>query len=100
MEEEWSMSFSFYATAKTKDEARALVIERMTEVVRSQPAHEKDQHVIVATVSAYLELIKQEAGQQINVAVSGSVGWRGQADVIESVSSAAINVSVRTEQVS
>jgi flavorubredoxin len=72
----------------------------MSEVVRSQPAHEKDQHVVVATVSAYLELVKQEATQQVNVSVSGSVGWRGQADVIESVSSAAISVSVRAEQVS
>lgn len=73
------MSYSFSITADSKDEAGEKVEEQLSAVVQNQPVHELDrqtaQNAAVSSVSFLIEPSEQE---QIQVSVSGYLGWRSE----------------------
>lgn len=83
------MSYSFYAEAPSKTEAKAKVAEKLTEVVTAQPAHQADREPAQAAADAFIDTLGDPAdGEVIKVTVSGSLGWRNEGDFTH------VNVSV------
>jgi hypothetical protein len=72
------MSYSFSVSAASKADAKSKVAERMAEIVASQPNHKVDQDAAVSAANAFIDVLHDpEEGQQVNVSMSGSVGWKG-----------------------
>lgn len=87
------MSFSFSVRAPNADEAKRLVVLKFDEVVAAQPTHAADRRVGEVAVGALVEVVKLEDDQEMNISVSGSLGWRGnQAEA--NYSSANLSVAV------
>lgn len=75
------MSFAFSVVKKTKEEVKEAIIAAMVEVVKTQPAHERDRSLVNATAAAYIDMLDEPPeGQSINVSVNGSVGWKHNPD--------------------
>lgn len=74
------MSYSFQFTASTKHEARERFAAEFERVVSSQPVHAADRKAAIANADAMidlLDLLADDAGQDIQVYANGSIGWTG-----------------------
>jgi hypothetical protein len=85
------MSYSFNVRAANKAEAKAKVARQLAAVVETQPIHAADKDQAQAAAEAFIDLLHDDEGMEVNVVVNGSLGWRGQIDSPEFSSS---NVSV------
>lgn len=71
------MSYSFNVRAATKEAAIAGVIEKMDQVVASQPIHAADREPTIEAAKAFVNLIPEDDQKDVQVNVSGSVSWSG-----------------------
>lgn len=69
------MSFSFGVKAATKADAVAQATAKMDEVVVAQPKHADDAVLVKTTVEAYTNLLGDDETMDIQLSVSGSLGW-------------------------
>lgn len=87
------MSYSFSATAATKDEAGKKVEEKLAEVVASQPVHDFDRQTAQDAAEAVIEhLASPGEDQEVVVHVSGSLGWSNE-PAANSFTSASLSIS-------
>jgi hypothetical protein len=86
------MSYSFNIKVTNKTEAKEKVAEEFAKVVKYQPVHAADKEHAEATVNAFIDLLDDDATMDVQVDVSGSVGWRGS-DVNPSFTHANVSVS-------
>lgn len=75
------MSYSFNFRATTKDEAKQKAQEELDRVVAAQPVHVQDYDAALATVSAYLDLLVDDPGMDIQVSCHGSVSYSWMPDI-------------------
>lgn len=86
------MSYSFSVTASTKDEAKQKVAEQFAQVVKNQPSHAADEAAAVAAGNAFVDLLGDVPdGQEVYVAMHGSLGWNH--DAPDKFLSAGVSVS-------
>lgn len=86
------MSYSFYFTAPSKDDAKRQVAEKMADIVKQQPNHKVDQEAAVNAAGAFIDVVHEpREGEEVYVSMSGSVGWRHASDPVEHTNA---NVSV------
>lgn len=90
------MSYSFTATASTKQEAKDLIASNFENVVASQGVHAADRSAAVACGQAFVDVLTAEPGdnEEIHVSMYGSLGWRGTYLYVASVN---VNVAIRTK---
>lgn len=74
------MSFSEKVTAANKSEAKLAVIDAMNKIVARDPAHARDQKVILSNVGATIDLLHDDYTKDVVVCFSGAIGWTGSAD--------------------
>lgn len=71
------MSYSFNIRVASAVLAATAIASKFDEVVASQPVHEKDREVAIATAGAIVGLIGEPAeGQEISISVSGWLQWQ------------------------
>lgn len=88
------MSYSFSVKAATKVEAAEQAKAKMAEVVASQPIHSRDQDQAADAADKVMGVIADPTeGQAVNLYISGSLGWRGDQDNPEAITSASLSVS-------
>jgi len=90
------MSYSFNAQGKTAEEAKAAVAAKFDTMLESQAIHAFDRAKAEAAAGAFIDLFPEAPeGQQYNVNVNGSVGWKGTLGADDQVIlSAGVGVSV------
>jgi hypothetical protein len=90
------MSYSFSVTANTKTDVNQQIREQFDAVVVSQPNHAADKEAAVVAAQAFVELMTEpHAGQEINVAMHGSLSWRNDNPHQFLDASVSISVSLR-----
>jgi hypothetical protein len=82
------MSYSFSAQAATKAELKTKVAEQLAAVVVAQPVHAADQSQAQAAADAFIDLVADDATQDVLVNVSGSL-WSTDAGLL----SASVNIN-------
>lgn len=85
------MSYSFTVRGANKDEVIRAADAELINVVDSQPTHKHDKAAAKAAVIAYVELLTVPDGKEIEVRVSGSLGWPNETP--DQFSSANVSVS-------
>jgi hypothetical protein len=70
------MSYSFTIVATTKEDATRQIREQFDAVVAAQPSHEVDKEAVVVAAQSFVRsLAEPHDGDEIYIAINGSVGW-------------------------
>lgn len=77
------MSYSFALRGPDKADVLARIGTRMDQVVQQQPEHAADRDIAVATVTSAIGVLAEDATKNIEVSMSGSMGWRGTGEAKE-----------------
>lgn len=74
------MSYSFTVKAKTKAEAKEKVIQEFQAVAKGQPVHLVDFDAVVASASAFVDMVAdpEAENEEIQVSVNGSLTWKSE----------------------
>ena len=70
------MSYSFTVKAPTKAEAKVAVAAKLEEVVAQQTVHGHDCAQALSAAEAFIDIVEDNDTMDIQVSVSGSLGWR------------------------
>lgn len=71
------MSYSFSVRASTKDDVLRQATAKFDDVLRQQPVHQADVGEALVAVTAIVGKLPDQPERDINLSVSGSVGWIG-----------------------
>lgn len=90
------MSYSFTVRKPTKAEAKAEVAAQFSEVVNSQPIHERERAAALALADTFVDLLADDETKDVTVHVSGSLSWQGSLEgmQIEAVPLTSANLNV------
>jgi hypothetical protein len=92
------MSYSFRLTAASVAAAITAVAAEFDKVVASQPTHAADRDFAQAAVETAIGKLTPSDDRDIEVNVSGSVGWQGDAQDVP-LKLTSINLSISAYQV-
>lgn len=88
------MSYSFSVKAPTKAEALVRVTEELAKVVTAQPVHETDRDQAQGAAELFVYLLADDDTKDVEVNVSGSLGWENTADPAKpNITNASVNVT-------
>lgn len=92
------MSYSFYVTADTKEDATRQIRDQFDAVVVSQPSHAADKESAVVAAQTLVRLLADPGeSDEIFVSMNGSLGWRHDAPDEFLHANVNINTSLRTK---
>ena len=74
------MSYSFNVQAATKGEALLKATEELKKVAEQQPVHKADQEQAQAAVSGMIDVLADDAAQDVYVSCNGYVSWVSDGD--------------------
>lgn len=77
------MSYSFTVRAADKEQAKVAVAAEFGKVLAQQPVHVRDQAAMLANANAVIDLLADNASQDVSVACNGSVSWNGVGEPAE-----------------
>ncbi len=84
------MSYSFSVSSATRFDAVTQARTKFDEIVASQPAHAADRKAALASIEAFVSVLRQPGETEaVNISVSGSLSWQSQGEY----TGASINVS-------
>lgn len=92
------MSYSFRIVAANKAEAKAAVRAEFIKVATAQACHERDRRQAVSAAEAFIDLVDEEPGKDMVVAMSGHLSGRWSGSDVTSISGAAMQVSVGLQE--
>ena len=81
------MSYSFTKAAPNKQDLMELVKEQLVVITEGQPIHSQDARQAEEAIRSYVDILPDPVeGEEVQVSVHGSVGWRNgdlvvQADI-------------------
>ena len=90
------MSYSFDLRRPSKDAMKIAVLDKMTEVVAQQPCHEADLQLAVDAAVGAVNLVNDAAaeGKDVFVRMSGSLMGKWAGNVVESIHSVNLSITV------
>ena len=74
------MSYSFNVKAPSKAAAKQAVSAELDKVLLHQPVHRADHPRAEAAAHAFIDVLADDDSMDVEVHVSGSVGWSGSLD--------------------
>lgn len=86
------MSYSFNVRAATKGEAKKLVLAELENVLKSQPAHDRDFDSAVVVADLLIELLPDDVAKDVVVSMHGSVSGHWENSKLATLTG--VNVSV------
>lgn len=95
------MSYSFSVSAASKAEAKQKIAEALDGVVAGQAFHAKERSIAEGCAGALVDKLDDPTeGEEIHVAMHGSIGWKHDGSVSEAPESfthanVGVNASVR-----
>lgn len=88
------MSYSFSVRAANRAAVMEKIGAELDKVVASQPMHANDRDRAFAAARSFVELLPESPeGQEIQVSVHGSVGWKADGADANVVTGAGVGVS-------
>ncbi len=91
------MSYTFSVTAATKGDAKSAIAAEFEKVVSAQPQHVNDQATVLASVSAVIDSLADDATQDIYVACNQFVNEQGNGGGFSSTAVLMQRVAVVTQ---
>lgn len=87
------MSYSFQVRGANKEEAFAMVTDKMREVASHQACHERDKHLALNAAKAFIDILADDETKDVIVVMSGSLTGQWQGSDVTRIEGAAVSIS-------
>lgn len=88
------MSYSFSLRAANKQEAAAVIAERMSAIAKEQPAHEADKANVILAAISMLHALPDDESKDVGVSVNGWVSGAWDGKGLSKVGSVSVTINL------